>query len=79
LLSGVAPSVVELPSVPRGAGDQPLQQLEQDWFAPALQALRSGQLQSLQLSLAGRSWQLSRWHRWRFWPAMRPWWQQVAL
>ena len=79
LLSGVAPSVVVLPSVPRGAGDQPLQRLEQDWFAPALQALQSGQLQSLQLSLAGRSWRLSRWHRWRFWPATRPWWQQVAL
>jgi hypothetical protein len=79
VLPGDAPSVVVLPSVPRGPGDQPLQRLEQDWFAPAWQALQAGQLQSLQLSVAGRCWRLSRWHRWRFWHATRPWWQQVAL
>ncbi|HWL61773.1 MAG TPA: hypothetical protein VNQ32_03190 [Steroidobacteraceae bacterium] len=55
------------------------QGLEEQWFAPAVQALENGATHTLRLQLAGTTWQVSRgsmrhWLRWR----RRRWWQVGA-
>lgn len=52
-----------------------LQRLEQDWFAPMLTALKTGQLASLTLSCDGEAafqLQLQRRQLWKFWQAGKP-------
>lgn len=72
------PVTVCLSVAPRSPADRPLDRLETGWVAPALAALRGGQLASLSLYVAGRGWQLRRPVGWRFWRRSRPWWEVLA-
>jgi hypothetical protein len=62
-----------------GRSDQPMQRLEENWFAPLQQALISGELRELKLWIGSRGWRITRsWlPRWR-WRRPAPWWQRVA-
>lgn len=66
--------------VPSAPGAVPIaigwQRLEEQWFAPAAEALASGEAGSLHLQLGGSAWQVSRGslRHWLRWPR-RHWWQ----
>jgi hypothetical protein len=58
-----------------------LEQLEADWFSPALRDLQGGRVTALAIRIGGQRWELgaqtgSRW--WARWRRPRPWWQVLA-
>jgi hypothetical protein len=55
-----------------------LQQLESDWFAPALRDFLAGRMSSLALRIGGQRWELGSRARRRWWRRSRPWWQVLA-
>jgi hypothetical protein len=71
-------SVVLYPTAGAEGLVQVLRQLEQRWLAPALQALRAGQLSSLSLLAGSFGYRLNRWHLARFWRPRSPWWAALA-
>ena len=77
-LAATGPVTLCVPASPRSPGDRPLERLENDWVAPALAALRAGQLARLSLHVAGRGWQLGRSFGWRFWRRRQAWWDTLA-
>jgi hypothetical protein len=52
--------------------------LEAQWFAPALQALRAGELESLRLQIGRSAWRLPDASPLRWLRRSRPWWQAVG-
>jgi hypothetical protein len=77
-------SAVRSPAAVQTGGS--LEQLEADWFAPALRDLQSGRVTTLALRVGGQRWDIAspagtRWFaRWRrsLWWRPRPWWQVLA-
>jgi hypothetical protein len=65
LISAVAPDT----------GALQLEQLEADWFAPALRDLQSRRITALQLRFGGDAWQVRRRPWSGLWRRARPWWQ----
>jgi hypothetical protein len=59
------------------AGIEDLLRLERDWFQPLLADLASGHWSALTLVLGGRSHELRRVHRWRWWRRPRAWWEDA--
>jgi hypothetical protein len=57
-----------------GQNPQPLDALEQHWFAPLLEALRQGRIGMLSVHVpdAGESWETTRADLRRFWRRPRP-------
>ncbi len=67
--------VISLASTPR-PGETPAQSLlalERAWFAPAVTALRRGQVSCLQVHVSDHLYSLTRSGLWRVWRARRPW------
>jgi hypothetical protein len=58
--------------VPSKSTAQVWSDLERDWFAPALAALRGRKIACLQLHLNDRLLSLTRWESWRWWRRARP-------
>jgi hypothetical protein len=76
--SAQGPSVVVYPTLGSAGPLQAFEQLEQRWLAPALEALRAGQLSSLSLLAGSCAYRLRRWHLARFWRPRLPWWEALA-
>ena len=71
-------ALVVLSAAARGLRDAPLPRLDASWLAPAMQALRSGQLSRLSVFCGGRQVSVTGLGRWRFWRRARPWWAAYA-
>jgi hypothetical protein len=78
LASAVASAVVVLSAATRGPRDQPLPRLDNDWLAPAVAALRTGQVSTLHLHCDGLHCRLRAADRLRFWRRLRPWWERLS-
>lgn len=72
--------VVALESTPGSSqtSAQALVALERDWFAPAIAALRRGQLARVQLHANDRLHSLGRSGLWRLWRQRRPWFEALT-
>ena len=74
-LAGEDAMIISLACTP-GRGETPAQSLlalERAWFAPAVAALRRGQVSCLQVHVNDRLLSLTRSGMWRLWRARRPW------
>ncbi len=49
--------------------------VERDWLAPAMAALRAGRIECLTLSTGGLRFEVDKRSGWRFWRRPRPWWE----
>jgi len=73
-----AHSVVLFPVLGTEGLTQLMQRLEQRWIAPALAAVRTGRLATLQLIAGQCAYRLRRRSLARFWRARAPWWEAFA-
>ena len=73
-----APALVVLSAAARSLRDAPLPRLDGSWLAPAMQALRSGQLSRLTVFCGGLQVSVTGLSRWRVWRRARPWWAAYA-
>jgi hypothetical protein len=79
LPEGVPAGVVVQSAAARSTGDQPMDRLERDWFAPLCDALARRELRSLRLWMGGRGWEFATARLLRpFWRPARRWWREVA-
>jgi hypothetical protein len=67
-----APTVVIVADLP---GSAAWREAESTWIVPALAALRSGRIATLDLSAGSRRYRLTARWRWRLWRRTRPWWE----
>jgi hypothetical protein len=70
--------VVLYPTVARGQGDSALRDFERAWLAPALAALRSGELAAIELLAGAHSFRLRRLGLARFWRPRAHWREALA-
>jgi hypothetical protein len=70
-------AVVVVSAAAQSATDAPMQRLESAWFAPILEAIEQGKVDTLSLHLGGSCWQLRRPLVPRFWRRSKPWWQRL--
>jgi len=54
-------------------------EVERRWLVPAIAALGSGRLQRLELSAAGRRFNVGKGPNLRFWRRPRPWWESYGI
>jgi hypothetical protein len=71
-------SVVLYPALGAESPLRAVEQLEQRWLAPSLQALRARRLSSLGLLAGSVAYRLTRWQLARFWRPRLPWWEALA-
>ena len=72
----VGPGVAVIAHWPGSSG---WREAEQNWFAPAADALRSGRLKRLELSAGLRRFSVSARGMLRFWRLPRPWWESFGV
>jgi hypothetical protein len=76
--AGAQRFVAVVDAVARDLRDQPLLRLEQDWIAPALEALGQRRIERLVVIADGERIVLGPGARWRLWRRDRPWWQALG-
>jgi hypothetical protein len=77
LLAGAARDETVLVQVSALAGADGLDALERDWFDPALQALRAGDLGVLTLMILDAAVESTRARSWKLWRSRAPWWETL--
>jgi hypothetical protein len=70
-------ALVLVSTAAQSQGDSPLQNLESQWFEPALAALQQRSLPELVLHLGTGSWKIRSTSLRRFWRRSLPWWQRL--
>lgn len=73
-----AARVVLYPTLGADGSVPAFERLEQRWLAPALQALQTRRLSSIDIFAGAFAWRLTRWRLTYFWRTRSPWWLTLA-